>query len=517
MILVAMPHQANLLTSQNAHPHHNADKSLFVVHNGIIENYLQLRSELEAEGYEFISETDTEVIAHYFDRSIKQGHSIPVTISNFFKCAQGTYAVLIIQQGTDELYAFCKDSPLVLGIGKGYNIVSSNIYAFNNSTTDAVFFEDYQYAHITDKEFTMFDSNGEKTSYTVTAVEETEEESQEDHDHYMIKEIKEQPLVAARLLSSLQTGQLSSFNKVSNMIANAKKVAIVACGTSHHAGLVARSSFIAHGVPVQSYIASEFDDIVFVDEDTLVIAISQSGETMDVITTLKAAKKLGAKVVSITNTSHSTIERLSNASLNIVAGQEVAVASTKAFTNQVMLLLSIAGITLGGDAPNALRNVPEAISQTIENTVDTIKEIAAMLAEHQHIYFIGRKMLFPIALEMALKLKEISYIHADGMMAAELKHGPISLIDKDQKTPVVVLEYDNDLHMRSSEQEVRARGANTVVISNTKGDIVIPAKNEMEFAICASVVGQLLAYYVALDLGHNIDQPRNLAKSVTVG
>lgn len=503
-------------TTINAHPHFDKEKQLFAVHNGIIENYIELRKMLEAHGYEFISDTDTEVIPHYFNYYTKHlGLSILETITRFYQDVRGTYAVLLIEQGIDRMYAFKKDSPLVLGVGDDFNIVASDIYAFSDRTQNVIFFEDYQAAVITNQCYQFYNINNVKLQLPVVQIERHPEEDVMDYDHYMIKEIYEQPHVAQRLLTSLRQEQAAVRDDFSTRIDQAEKVFIVACGTSHNAGLVGRSMLLSQGLNVQCVIASEFDTISTVDTKTFVLAISQSGETMDVVTVLKQAKDRGAKIGAITNTPYSTIERLSDVSMNILAGQEIAVASTKAFTNQVIALMAIASdFTSIYD----LQTVPPRITDVITINESRIKEIAKMIAKKEHVFFLGRRTSYPVALEMALKLKEISYIHAEGMMAGELKHGSIALIDPEDKTPVVVLAPKHDEQMWSSVEEVKARGAKTIVITDDdSGDIYIPSHNPVEFAIGASVVGQLLAYYTALILKRDIDKPRNLAKSVTVG
>ena len=502
-------------TSQNAHPHHNKDKTLFAVHNGIIENYLELKQMLETRGYIFITETDTEIIPHYFDYYQSLGYNILETIRKFYQDVRGTYAVLLIEQTYETIFAFKKDSPLVLGVGDGFNIVASDIYAFSDRTQKAIFFDDYQSAVITSECVQFYNINNEKMMPQVTEIECQHEDDDHDYAHAMIKEINEQPKVASRLFQSLRTDQEKSKNSFSSYIDNADQVFIVACGTSYHAGMVGRSMLLKEGLNVHCTVASEFDNICAVNHNSFVIAISQSGETMDVVTVLKQCQDRGAKVGAITNSPYSTIERLSDVSLNILAGQEVAVASTKAFTNQVIALMAIASdFTTIGD----METLPIFIEHVIKENEEKVKDLAAYVFGKEHVFFLGRRALFPVALEMALKLKEISYIHAEGMMAGELKHGTLALIDPEVKTPVVVMVPSNDEHMRSSVEEVKARGATTIVIGDSaEADIYLQSTSKMQFAIGSAVIGQMLSYYAALLLDRDIDQPRNLAKSVTVG
>lgn len=502
-------------TVNNAHPHFNAAKTLSAVHNGIIENYSEMRAMLESFGYVFKTDTDTEVIPHYFDHYTGDaGLTILETIRRFYNDVRGTYAVLLIEQGTDTLYAFKKDSPLVLGVGEDYNIVASDIYAFSDRTTEVVFFEDYQAAVVNNACFQFYDVNNDKIHPDLSYVERQDEEAAHDYDHHMLKEINEQPRVAQRLISSLAGEQKDARCSFARHIENADEVFIVACGTSHHAGLIGRSLLLKGGKNVNSIIASEFDNINAVGSNSFVIAISQSGETMDVLTVLKQAKQRGAKIGAITNSTYSSIERLSDVSLNILAGQEVSVASTKAFTNQIMALLSIASrFTKVEELPH----LPLLINDVIDINQDRVKKVAKEIALKDHVFFLGRRLSYPVAMEMALKLKEISYIHAEGQMAGELKHGSIALIDPDVQTPVFVIGRKNDEHMMSSLQEVSARGARTILVTDEGGDFTIPAKSNVEFVVGATIIGQLLAYYTALYLNRDIDMPRNLAKSVTVG
>jgi len=321
----------------------------------------------------------------------------------------------------------------------------------------------------------------------------------------------EEPIVVKRLLFSLKTEQKINFEKFIDLMRKAKKVTFVAAGTSYHASLLGVYYLHKCGIEAQTIIASEFEHFIGVDKDTLVIPISQSGETMDVIEALKYATKHGAKIASIVNVPYSTIQRISEISLNIFAGQEICVAATKSFVNQVTLMLAIAkefGYNVN------LENLPQRIEEVF-TMKETIKEIAKTLFKQKHLYVLGRGLSYPVAREIALKIKEISYIHAEGMMGGELKHGTIALIEKG--TPVIGLLNENDYDMRSNLKEVAARGANVISISNKlKGDIMISTSNDGKFGILASIVGQLLTYYLARELKLPIDKPRNLAKSVTV-
>lgn len=503
-------------TQINAHPHFNHEQTIYVVHNGIIENNEELRNYFELKGYSFLSETDTEIIPHYFDYyHLRKGLTVEQTIRKFFDDVEGTYAVLLSIKDDNALYAFKKDSPLVLGICDDRNIVASDIYSFIDKTNKAIFFGDKEYAIICSDRYQFYNEKCEPIEKEISKVQGEPEGSMGDFPHYMIKEINEQPKMVARLLTSLATEQQKTVVDVAEYMANAKRIVFVACGTSYHASLVCEPILSQMGYDVHNVIASEFDTLYKVDKDTLVFAISQSGETMDVVKVLQKVHKIGAKIVSMTNVPFSTIQRQSVASINIVAGQEVAVASTKAFTNQVVVLLELARM-LGKTDVDMLR-LPENIQTMITQNDAVARTVAKKIRGHSHLFVLGRGLCFSVAREIALKMKEISYIHAEGMMAGELKHGTIALIDPDVHTPVIVLIPDGDEKMRSSSREVESRGAQVLTVSNTeRGTFTFSSSSAAEFAIYSVIIGQLLAYYTALERGCDVDQPRNLAKSVTV-
>jgi len=499
------------VTRINSHPHFNTEKTIFAVHNGIIENYTEMKSNLEQQGYKFISQTDSEIIPHYFDSKLKSGTGINQAIKDFFSDARGTYAVLLMRKGDGKLYAFKKDSPLVLGLCKGMTMIASDIYAFSNHTNRAIFFDDYDHAVIYPDRYEFY-NNGHKTEKDITEFEWSKEEAtKKEYPHFMIKEITEQPEVSARLISGLDTIQKDRLEKVAGMIKQADRIVFVACGTSYHASLVGAHLLGSMGYKVHAIVASEFDTFYRIDDKTLIIAVSQSGETMDIVTVLKDARNKGAKVVSIVNVPYSTIQRHSDASIEIQAGQEICVASTKAFTNQIIVMLGIAK-ELG--CPISMDDIPSRISQTIEANQEKAKQIAEELYMKNDIFILGKGASYPMAREIALKLKEIPYMHAEGMMAGELKHGTLALIEPG--TPVISLIPNMNSDMISSTKEVEARGARTIIISNTDGDFHVPKSDDTEFAIYSGIIGHLLSYYIGVKRGCEIDKPRNLAKSVTV-
>ena len=499
------------VTESNAHPHSDCEGNLFIVHNGILENYSDLKRELQAKSHFFRSETDSEVIAHYFEEKLKEGKDVEDSIIDFMKIAKGTFAVLIARRDEDAIWALKKDSPLVVGIVDSGYLVASDIYAFSDRTNEAIWLEDGEFVKISAEGCRFYDSSGKNVVKKSQMFFWPEEKAPKKFEHYMIKEINEVPEAAARLLSSLAAEQKEKLKRLIALVKKSHKTIFVAAGTSYHASLLGVYFLNKAGVEAQAIIASEFKDYSFIDKKTLVVALSQSGETMDVIEALKVAKERGAKIVSIVNVPYSTIQRMSGLSLELSAGQEVCVASTKTFTNQALLLLSLA-VGLGYKA--GIASMPEELRKVFEQE-GTIKELASKLARAKDIYLIGRGLSYPVSREIALKLKEISYIHAEGMMGGELKHGTLALIEPG--VPVIGLVDNTEII--SNLKEVQARGANVLSIADCETEfagIRLNISNEPAFALGATMVGQLLTYYIAKEKGLPIDKPRNLAKSVTV-
>jgi len=504
------------VTQLNAHPHHNTTKTIFAVHNGIIENYEEIKQILIGKGYQFITETDSEIIPFFFDDQLQQGHDMNTAITNFIQQIKGTFAILLLRKDEEKVYAIKRDSPLALGICQDKLILGSDIYAFSNETNQAIFFDDDEFAVLDLQGYRFFSKTGEQLEKNITEFEWTREDAtKEQFDHYMIKEIKEQPVVSSRLITSFTTTQEQNVAKLAALIRQSKKIVFVACGTSYHASLVGAILLTKLGYNARSIIASELESFTSFDNETLAIAITQSGETMDVLTVLKNAKRQGAMIVSIVNVPFSTIQRLSDLSIDILAGQEICVASTKAFTNQVIVMLELAR-RLGYETH--LPEIPQRIQQTITDNEEKIKQLAQQLYLKKDIFVLGKGLSYPMAREIALKLKEIPYVHAEGMMAGELKHGTIALIE--EGTPVISLIPNNNQQMITAAKEVEARGANVISISNSpttfNSEFVVPSSCDAEFAIYSGIIGHLLSYYIALLKGCEIDCPRNLAKSVTV-
>ncbi|MBN1786375.1 MAG: glutamine--fructose-6-phosphate transaminase (isomerizing) [Candidatus Methanofastidiosa archaeon] len=502
------------VTKENAHPHASNDGSIIVVHNGIIENFEQMRAALRSKGYSFISQTDTEIIANYLEDKLRSGMGMQKAIRSFMKDAEGTFAILIIIKGEDTLYAAKRDSPLVLGIlGDGF-VLASDIYAFSDKTSKSIFFDDNEYAVITPRSYTFY-VDSKEIEKQITEVQWTGiSEKDEKYEHYMIKEIHEQPVAARRLIESMDTTQRSKMDLLARLCRQCKRVLFVAAGTSYHASLAGVYMFNSIGIEAHTLIASEFQNFMLVNEDALVIAISQSGETMDVVKAIKYAKDKGSKIVSIVNVPYSTVQRLSEVSVEILAGQEICVASTKTYTNQVLILICLANL-LGFRTD--IKSIPEMIGSTIESSEEKVMELSRSMSDTRDIYVIGRGISYPLSREVALKLKEISYIHAEGMMGGELKHGTIALIE--EGTIVFSFIPNTDYEMLSNTQEVAARGAHVIMISDNpefEPTFLLPPSVPGSFSVTATIIGQLFAYYIAKEKGLPIDKPRNLAKSVTV-
>ncbi|MBU2440844.1 MAG: glutamine--fructose-6-phosphate transaminase (isomerizing) [Nanoarchaeota archaeon] len=504
------------VTKQNSHPHQSCDGNISIVHNGIIENYEEIKQVLTVIGHKFVSNTDSEVIAHYFEEKLKN-KSINEACIDFIKEIKGTFAILLLKQDEDKIYALKRDSPLAVGICKDKNILASDIHAFSNLTNKAIFFDNDEFGIITKDSYELFNKDGKAIEKLIKSFEWKEEETgKKKYKHFMMKEIEEEPKVVDRLLRSLDYEQKNDFGKLIELIKKSKKIIFAACGTSYHASLLGAYYLHKIGVEVQTLIASEFKHYANVDKDTLVIAISQSGETMDVIDALNYAKEKNAKIVSLVNVPYSTIQRMSELSLNILAGQEISVASTKAFVNQTVLLLRIAQEF--GYGVN-LKNLSAKLKNLFQQK-EKIRKIAKKISQSNDAYIIGRGLTYPVAREIALKIKEISYIHAEGMMGGELKHGTLALID--DGTPVISLISNSDEDIISNTREVEARGADITIITNNpnfkekKNAIYVNTGNDGKFGLLAATAGQLLAYHIADVLGRPIDKPKNLSKSISV-
>ena len=524
----------------NSHPHFNMDRTIAVVHNGIIENYLELRAELEAEGVKFLSQTDTEIAAHmvskYYEGNLLD--AVYKATSRF----RGAYALgVVCADNANELVAVRKDSPLVVGLGEDENMIASDIPAILKYTRNVYFLENGEFVHILGDKVTVLNENKEVVQKEVSEITwDVEAASKGGFDSFMAKEIYEQPKgVEDTLLRRLDENgriKLDDIKITKEDLDKINKVYIVACGTAYHAGLVGKYAIEKFAkIPVIADIASEFRySDPFVDENTLIIIVSQSGETADTLAALRDAKAKGARVLSITNVVGSSIARESDDIFYTWAGPEIAVASTKAYTTQLtafyMIALNLA-MTKGSiteeeyfDGIEQLKKIPAQVEKVLECN-ELVGQIAEEIKEANDIFYLGRGVDYSLAMEGALKIKEISYVHAEAFAAGELKHGSIALIDKG--TPVVAIATQSQLFekMVSNMQEVRARGARVIAITqegNTEVEksadrvIYIPKVDDMFASITAVVPMQLLAYHASYIRGLDVDKPRNLAKSVTV-
>ncbi|CAN7169027.1 glucosamine--fructose-6-phosphate aminotransferase (isomerizing) [Pseudomonas sp. PvR086] len=526
---------------RNAHPHFSGD--LAVVHNGIIENHEALRKQLKALGHVFTSDTDTEVIAHLLNEKLKEQPDLTAALKATVKELHGAYGLAVISaRQPDRLVAARSGSPLVIGLGLGENFLASDQLALRQVTDRFMYLEEGDIAEIRRDSVQIWDINGvlvERESIQYRDGAEAADKGE--FRHYMLKEIHEQPAVVQRTLEGrLSQNQVlvQAFgSQAAELFAKVRNVQIVACGTSYHAGMVARYWLEElAGIPCQVEVASEFRyRKVVVQPDTLFVSISQSGETADTLAALRNAKELGfLSSLAICNVGISSLVRESDLTLLTQAGREIGVASTKAFTTQLvgLLLLTLAlgqvrgTLAAGVEATlvEELRRLPTRLGEALAMD-STVEKIAELFAEKNHTLFLGRGAQFPVAMEGALKLKEISYIHAEAYPAGELKHGPLALVDNDM--PVVTVAPNNELleKLKSNLQEVRARGGELIVfadeqagMTNGEGTHVVhmPHIHDILSPILYTIPLQLLSYYVAVLKGTDVDQPRNLAKSVTV-
>lgn len=531
-------------TENNAHPHVSGDVA--VVHNGIIENYQELKEELQALGYIFTSQTDTEVVAHLVHDALKQTDSLLEAVQNIVPRLKGAYALGIIHtEHPDELITVREGSPLVIGVGIGENFISSDQLALLPVTNRFVYLEEGDIARLTRTSIEVF-VNGELVERPVKELDATiSNASKGEYKHYMLKEIYEQPEAIQQTISQALNGNTLRDDFLNHANADFDKiqqVQIIACGTSYHAGMIAKYWFEQLiGVPCQVEIASEFRyRTPVIVANTLYICISQSGETSDTLAALRETQKrakvqnLDITTMTICNVATSSMVRETNHHLLTLAGPEIGVASTKAFTTQLaalmLLILKIGQVKqqLATDQLNeiveALWHCPKVILDTLQHNTEILR-LSTLFVEKNHCLFLGRGTHFPIALEGALKLKEISYIHAEGYAAGELKHGPLALVDNEM--PVVILAPQDEMldKLKSNMEEVQARGGELFVFADQDSGIHgkdrqhvvhIPSVNEWLAPIVYSIPVQLLSYHVAVLRGTDVDQPRNLAKSVTV-
>lgn len=530
-----IPNQAN------AHPHLDCTGTLALVHNGIIENAGVLKQELEAEGHHFASDTDTEVLVHLVEKFLKDGDVRSALVSTLRKVV-GTYGIgLISSLDPDTLYGARMGSPLILGVGDGEMFLASDACALVAHTNQVVYLEDGELVSVTADNYQTFNLEGSPVGKDIHIIDyDTAKIEKRGFPHFMLKEIFEQPETVTnayrgRLYLDEATSKLGGLALSPEELQAIDRIVIIACGTSWHAGLV--GEYLLEdlaGIPTEVDYASEFRYRNSpLEPNTLVIAISQSGETADTLAGVREARRKGARIMGICNVVGSSIARECGRGVYIHAGPEIGVASTKAFTSQLTVLTLLAlylgrmkklSYEFGKKMIEALINIPSQIGEVFEQA-DEVKRIASLYADKENFLYIGRHYQFPVALEGALKLKEISYVHAEGQPAAEMKHGPIALID--QNTPTVALATNTSLNDKTASniQEIKARRGPVIVVTN-KGDsemaslgdevIFIPKTIEELSPLLTVIPLQLLAYHIAVQRGCDVDQPRNLAKSVTV-
>jgi glutamine---fructose-6-phosphate transaminase (isomerizing) len=531
-------------TDRNAHPHLDNEGKLAVIHNGIIENYTELKALLEKRGHTFSSETDTESVAHLLsDLRKEHGGDLAAAMRAAVAQLRGSFTLLAIHADSPQtIVGVRRNSPLVAGIGNGENFLASDVAAFIDYTKRAVELGQDEVVTITPESIEITDLAGKKLplrEYEITWDKEAAQKG--GFAHFMLKEIFDQPkAIADTLIGRLSDNnqiQLDELHMTDDEIKKIRRISVIACGTAYHAGMVAKYAIEKWAkIPVDVEIASEYryrDPIV--DKDSLVIAISQSGETMDLLMAVRHAKAAGARVLAVCNTNSSTIPRESDAVLYTHAGPEIAVASTKAFVTQIVAVYLI-GLKLaqvrGELSEQEVRGLyqemlelPGKVEQILE-TIEPLRELTRKFTTNNTVLFLGRGIEFPIALEGALKLKELAYIHAEGFAGGELKHGPIALIE--EGTAVIAIlptadEHQLDEKMLSNIQEVKARGARVIVIAAEGAEVVgaehiirIPVASPLFQPVLATIPLQVFAYEIAVARGTDVDQPRNLAKSVTV-
>lgn len=533
-------------SDENSHPHTNMDGTISIVHNGIIENYAALKANLQNQGVVFKSQTDTEVIVHLIDKEYKQDTDIFQAVIRTLHKLEGSYALgVLCKDYPDRIICARKESPLVVGLGNGENFIASDVPALLEHTRDVYYLDEKEIAVLYTDHVALFDFEGNKIVKQPSHVEwDMDAAEKGGYPHFMIKEINEQPkackdTMRPRIIkdgNGKATDVYFEENSIDESWKKTKRVVITACGTAYHAGVVAKYAFekLAR-IKVDVDVASEFryrDPIL--DKDDIFIVISQSGETADTLSALRLAKKEGLKVIAITNCVGSTVSREADDVIYTLAGPEIAVASTKAYTTQVLclLLLAIKAGKLRGTLSeedvskllSELEEIPDKIEEILKEQ-EVIQKFASMQFNKEKVFFIGRQFDSATALESALKLKEVSYMHSEAFAAGELKHGPIALID--DKALVVAIASEPDLYEKigSNMVEVKSRGATVLVITpdnsgafEGKADEVfkIPESNSTFTSLLTIIPAQLLAYYCAIQKGFDPDKPRNLAKSVTV-
>lgn len=526
-------------TDENSHPHFSSDGRVAVVHNGIIENYLELKEELEKEGYKFTSQTDSEVVAHLFSKYY-DGDMLSA-LRKVKERIRGSYALGIIEsENPDKLVCVRKESPLIIGLGRGKNFIASDVPAILKYTREVIFLDNDEMAIIEKDKVSVYNSHGERIEKNITKIEwDMEQANKGGYPHFMLKEIEEQPEIIEKTLDVYMNNEGKAYFDTSLKsldFSKIKEIYIVACGTAYHAGLQGAYFFKKiSGIKTEVDIASEFRySDPFIDENTLAIFISQSGETLDTLMAMKMAKSKGATTLAITNVLGSTISREADMVIYTLAGPEISVASTKAYTAQVTLFYLLAlyfgekKMTIDQVNYDKHLDLVHSLSDYVQDVIDKkedIKSIASKIKDKRNGFFIGRGIDDKCGREGSLKMKEITYIHTEAFSAGELKHGTIALIEEGTMVVAIATQEDMIEKMISNIKEVKARGAYVIALTKEKYKNVAEISDEIiliddvEDILAPTVANislQLLAYYTAVEKGLDVDKPRNLAKSVTV-
>ncbi|MAG18234.1 MAG: glutamine--fructose-6-phosphate transaminase (isomerizing) [Candidatus Diapherotrites archaeon] len=506
------------VSERNAHPHLSMDGKIALVHNGIVENFAELKKSLLEKNYAFKSDTDSEIIVNLIQEKMKSENSFEEAVRKSLLEIDGSYAIVAIHQGEDKLVCARNGSPLVLGFGESF-FVASDATAFIGETKKVYFLNDNEMSVIS-LEPKVFDvASGKEINFETKELTWSFEQAQKgSYPHFMLKEISEQPKALELAIEQPK----EKLDELTSLIKSSEKVFLIGCGTSYHACVAGSYFFSNAGLHVETILASEFSRVEnFLNEKTLVVALSQSGETADLLDAVKAAKKKGAKIASIVNVMDSSLMRTSDVSILMNAGPEICVLSTKSYTSQLAILLLLAYSVVGknDEAKQLVKETASKIESLISSSKEEMELLAEKLANKKNIFVIGRSEAFPAALESALKIKEVSYIHAEGFAGAELKHGTIALIE--EGTPAIVLcTPETRAEVLSNAIEMKSRGALTIGVDSKE-------HSEFDFNIAVPDCGnaniisliipiQLLSYFLALKKGFDPDKPRNLAKSVTV-
>ena len=525
-------------SKENSHPHFNKDKTIAIVHNGIIENHEKLKKELVSVGYEFVSQTDTEAVVHlidyYYDGDIF--NAVVKTV----KRLEGSFALGIISTyDPDKIIAVRKDSPLIIGLGDDENYIASDTSAILPYTRNVYFINDMEFVIVTKDDVKIYDAKKTPLEHEVHTINYDAASAEKGiYEHFMLKEIHEQAIAVKNTLHGrVEKGIDVKFDKITySDLEDIKKIFIVACGTAYHAGVVGKYAIEKLSrIPVETELASEFRyKNPILDKNTLVVVISQSGETADTLAALRLAKKEGVKTLAVTNVVGSSMSREADYVVYTYAGPEISVASTKAYTTQLVVMYTFAlflaevtKITCKYDIDaikKELSNLPDKIEKTFD-LKEQINKLAQKICDEKSVFYLGRCLDYATGMEGSLKLKEISYIHSESYAGGELKHGPIAMIEKGTKVIAISTNKELSGKMDSNIKEIKSRGAYVIgIVPEEFGEfsdsfdytIRIPSTNEILYPVLSAIPLQLLAYYVAVEKGYDVDKPRNLAKSVTV-